>query len=42
MQISEDMSSMTALTSANTRVDRMLSQVAYLAMAFPDLKANQT
>ena len=42
LQISEDMTSIAALKTANARADRAIHQVAALAMAFPDLKANQT
>ena len=42
LQVSEDMTSMSGLMSTNASADRAIGQVAALAMAFPDLKANQT
>ena len=42
LQISEDITSMAAMKSVNANADRAISQVAALAMNFPDLKANQT
>lgn len=42
LHISEDMTSMSGLMSANVKADKMINQVSSLAMAFPDLKANQT
>ncbi len=42
LQISEDMTSVAALKRANASADVAISQVAAIAMAFPDLKANQT
>ena len=42
LQISENLTSIAALKSVNASADRAIQQVAVLAMAFPDLKANQT
>jgi LemA protein len=42
LQISEDLTSMAGLMSANAGADRVIGQVSSLAAAFPDLKANQT
>ena len=42
LQSSEDITSIAALKSVNAGADRAIHQVAALAMAFPDLKANQT
>ena len=42
LQISEDMTSMAGLLQTNASADRAISQVSALALAFPDLKANQT
>lgn len=42
LKISEDMSTMSGLASANHKADLMVNQVSSLAMAFPELKANET
>lgn len=42
LQISEDMTTMAGLVSANQKTDVALQHVASLAMAFPELKANET
>ncbi len=39
LQISEDMTSIAALKTANAKADQAIHQVAALAMAFPDLKS---
>ena len=41
-QISEDLTSIAGLNSANAKADRMIGQVTAMAQNFPDLKANQT
>ncbi len=41
-QVSEDLTTVAGLASANTEADRMITQVTALAQNFPDLKANQT
>ncbi len=42
LQVSEDMTSIAGLMRANASANQAISQVSALAMAFPDLKANQT
>ncbi len=42
LQVSEDMTTMATAANTNARADHAIREVAALAMAFPDLKANQT
>ncbi len=41
-QVSEDLTSIAGLNSANAKADRIIGQVTAMAQSFPDLKANQT
>lgn len=41
-QLSEDLTTIAGLNSANIHADRMINQVTSMAQNFPDLKANQT
>lgn len=42
LKISEDMTTIAGMASVNHKTNLMLNQVASLAMAFPELKANET